>query len=174
MKLSEIKKLLNMVPAPYRWLDDERCVFACGETRYGIFATVMQLETTEHRYTIANISFGVIGPQFESENDLDTTLTGTGLQRTVFSTVADACINNKTIVGCDILCLGAADEVKDKRSLLYSLATSEIQQKVKQFSRANSLRVVTSNGTYIAILSKVQLSPEEQEFVMDKLNVVKA
>lgn len=174
MLLTEIKKLLGMVPVPYKWLDGERCIFTCGETHYGIFATVMDIDTRVRECSIANISFGVIGDKFETEDDLDLSLTGTGMQRTVFSTVADACINNPTIIDCDILCLGAADEVKDKRALLYSLATSEIQQKIKQFDRANRLRVVTSNGTHIAILSKVQLSPEEQEFVMDKLKLVKA
>ena len=106
-----------MVALQYKWIDSERAVFEFNEKKYGIFIDYQVLKLNKS-INIANISFGIIKGKFNTADDLDTSITNFGKPRTIFSTVAEACISNKEIINCDIICLAAADQSKNKRSLL--------------------------------------------------------
>jgi len=174
VNLTEIKKLLNMEPLPFKWLDEARAIFASGDTVLGIVAELLTIELSGSSYSVANVSFGIIHDTFENPEDLDLTLTGKGLARTIFSTVGAACLANTAVTGSDIICLGASDKVKERRDILYSMALTELQPKLKKFDRANNIRAITDNGTFINILSAVKFSAEDQELIADKLGIIKA
>jgi len=165
-----------MKPLPFRWQNSEHATFDFKESTYGILISYLTLEIVDsHRpINVANIAFGVLkSNSFKTEDDLDLNLTGGNMQRTVFSTVAAACLSNKSVVDSDVICLGSSDKVKDKRSLLYSLALSEIKNKEKSFASRNDIRVKTSNGTILNLLSRIEFSAEQKEEVAEKLGLTK-
>ena len=165
-----------MKPLPFSWQDSEHAVFNFKESQYGILISYLSLEILDssNAISVANIAFGVLkSDSFKTEDDLDLNLTGGNMQRTVFSTVASACLSNKNVVESDVIFLGSSDKVKDKRSLLYSLALSEIKNKEKRFADRNNIRVKTSNGTILNLLSSIEFNDEQQKEVADKLGLTK-
>ena len=167
-----LKEILDMVALPYKWLDLERATFKSDDKKYGIFIDyqVIQLKSS---INVANISFGIFSDQFVNSDDLDTSITNFGKPRTILSTVAEACISNKEIINCDIICLAAADQLKNKRNLLYSIALSEIRSKVKKFKLANDITVTTQNGTIITLLSNYLFSEDDKKIISIELGINK-
>lgn len=169
-----LKEILGMLPLPYKWIDEELAVFSLDDKKYGIFVDYLDLALHKKTIDVANISFGIIkNDKFDNADDLDTSITNFGKPRIILSTVAEACIKNQKITNCDIICLAASDQAKEKRLNIYSLATSEIMSKVKSFNSANSIKVKTQNGTLIMILSKIEFNKEEQLEISQKLNIDK-
>lgn len=163
-----------MVAQPYKWLSKERCIFEFENKKFGIFVSYIPIELKNGReFTVANISFSVIQNEKFNEEDLNTQLTGIGKPRTVFSTVAEACIANKKILKTDVICLAGSDNLANKRSLLYSVALAEIRSKVKEFDDALDIKAKTSNGTLITMLSKIEFTHEEKEQLKDTLMISK-
>ena len=91
----------------------------------------------------------------------------------IFSTVAEACCNNKDIIKSDIICLAASDQVKNKRTLLYSVALGEIKIRIPEFHKANDIKITTENGTVLTLLSKVNFNKKEKDEIKDKLLISK-
>jgi hypothetical protein len=169
-----LKEILDMVALPYKWIDEERAVFSLNDVKYGIFVDFQVLSLVYKTYNVANISFGIIkNKKFISAADLNTSITNAGKPLTVMSTVAEACIANKQIVDVDILCLAAADQAKEKRLNLYSVALSEIKSKVKSFTTSNIIYVKTENESRVMILSKVKFSEEDKEIITKQLKIDK-
>lgn len=164
-----------MVALPYEWTDRHKAVFEHNDKKYGIYVDYFRLKlSTLKNADVANISFGIIkDDNFSGSNDLDTSITNFGKPRTILSTVAEACISNKDIVNCDIISLASADQVKQKRTLLYSLALAEIRNKVKEFSVAKDLSVKSKTGTIITLLSKIEFTEEEQKEIAKELEIDK-
>jgi hypothetical protein len=78
---------------------------------------------------------------------------------------------NKQLLECHIIALAEADQAKNQRSVVYSLAVSEIKSKVKEFRR--DFNVKTSNGTHVLLLAKIDLTDKEKEAVLDQLSLSK-
>jgi hypothetical protein len=174
MRLRELlREIVGADPYPFEWLDKNRCVFNTTKTSIGIFVDFFELEIASRTLEIANISFGTFHEVFITTEDLDTQLTNTGEPRTVFSTVAHACIANKEIVESDLLCLAASDEHRQRRSILYSLALAEIQSNTQKFKHHNRFKIETLNGSIISILSNHHFSDEEKDEIRDKLKIEK-
>ena len=177
-----LKELLDMEALPYKWIDNERCVFKFEDIKFGIYAEYQELDfgKTEwegidfgnKKIDIVNISFGIFNTTFRTASDLNTSITNFGKPRTILSTVAEACLANSQIINSDIIALAASDQAKEKRFNIYQLALSEIRQKVKMFNN-ETFNIQTSNGTKIALLSKVILSDSEREFVKEKIGIDK-
>lgn len=173
MKLTEIKKLLGLAPAEFSWLDDSRCVFTIKGADYGISVEYLELQLQTRQLTAANISFGTIERQFDSAEDVQQQLTGrNSFQRTIFSTVAEAVLQNTSVMECDILVLGSSDAFKDQRDMLYTMAASELAQR-GSFPGRKLWRATTANGTKLILLSRVQLSDDEQRQILQKLHLNK-
>lgn len=168
-----IKEILDMVALPYEWLDDERCVFEFNGKKFGIFAEYLELKLSPNVFDIVNILFGTYEKEFNENEDLNLDLTNFGKPRTILSTVSEACIANRKIINSDIICLAASDQVKNKRSIIYSLALSEIRTKVKEFNHANDIELKTDDGANIVLLSKVEFSNEEKEYISKELGLTK-
>lgn len=167
-----LKEILDMVALPFKWIDEERAIFRFNGLKFGIYVEYLEIELPTRLINVANISFGIIKNTFNSANDLDTTITNFGKPRTILSTVAEACLANNILISSDIISLAAADQAKDKRMILYSLAASEIKNKLKIF-RGNDIRIKTANETKAFLLSKINFSEEEQEIIKSKLNLDK-
>jgi hypothetical protein len=170
-----LQEILGLTPQPYKWVSDNKCTFEFKDRKFGIYVEFQELNlSTKLKASVANISFGVLkGDSFNAEDDLDTSLTGFGSPRLIFSTVADACIKNAEIVKSDIICLAGSDESKDKRALLYSVALAEIRSRVKEFHKAKDITAKTSNGTILTLLSKIKFTDEEKEEIKDELLISK-
>ena len=162
-----------MVALPYKWLDSERAIFEFQDKKYGIFIDYQVLNLSKSKVNVANISFGIIKRQFNKADDLDTSITNFGKPRTILSTVAEACISNKEIINCDIICLAASDQAKEKRLNIYSLALSEIRSKVKKFKLANDIDIKVPNGTILTLLSTYLFSEDDKKLIFDKLGISK-
>jgi len=169
-----LKEILDMLPLPYKWIDNERATFSLEDVNYGIFIDYLSLDLKDKKYNVANISFGRIkNEKFNNADNLDTSITNFGKPRTVLSTIAVACIENKQVISCDLICLAVSDQAKEKRFNIYSLALSELRSKVKDFASAKDVYVKTQNGTRIVILSKVEFTEEEQKEISEKLKIDK-
>jgi hypothetical protein len=172
MRLDEI---LDSKPAPFKWLSDEICEFELDGQSYGIAIefVYLVLETLPSQLNCANVSFGIVENGFSSADDLDTSLTGANRQFAVFNTVAQACIANNQVMSSDVIVLGGADEVADKRSALYSLLWSKLSSKLdkryEDFNRFN----IKMNGHSLFIVSQHRFSDEEKEELATKLNFSK-
>jgi hypothetical protein len=165
-----LKEILDMVALPFKWIDNERAIFRFNDAKFGIHAEYQTLKLSTRQISIVNISFGKIkSKNFQGADDLDTSLTNFGKPRTFLSTVAEACLANNEILDCDIISLAAADQVKNKRILLYSLAGSEIKNKRPEF-RGKDINIKAPNGTIAFLLSKIEFTPEEQELIKQELN----
>lgn len=163
-----------MVALPYKWIDSERAIFEYENYKYGIFIEYLQLRVNRVDYNVANISFGILkSDKFTIANDLDTSRTNFGKPRTVLSTVGEACVSNKEVLNCDIICLAAVDQIKEKRFNIYQLALIEITGKVKAFDNAKTFHVKSKNGSEIIILSKIKFTEEEQKEISEKLGIDK-
>ena len=170
-----IKEILDMVALPYKWIDKHKALFEYDDKKYGIYVDYFHLKlSTMKTADVANISFGIIkNDNFSVSNDLDTSITNFGKPRTILSTVAEACLSNKDVVNCDIISLASADQIKEKRTLVYSLALAEIRNKVKEFSVAKDLNIKSKNGTVITLLSKIEFTEEEQKEITKELEIDK-
>lgn len=174
MRLRELlSEIVGSTPYSFKWLDEERCVFQSGSVKIGIFAEYQTLTLSNRDFEIVNISFGTIDKKFTSPNNIDTELTNAGEPRTIFSTVAHACIANHQIISSDLLCLAASDQHRKRRSLLYSLALGEIQATTQKFKNRNAFKIETSNGTIISILSNHLFTNEEKEEIQKELKISK-
>ena len=174
MKLKEIlTEIVGCKPLKFKWLDEERCVFNTNKAAFGIFVEYQTLSLSTIDLSLANVSFGTIDKKFLTVEDLNTSLTNLGEPRTVFSTVAHACLANKEVVNSNLLCLAASDKARIKRALLYSLALAEIQTNSIMFKNRNTIKVQTSNGTLISILSNHLFSEHEVEEIKNELKVSK-
>ncbi len=162
------REMLDMQPLPFKWLDEERATFLMDEVEYGIHAEYLDLKISNNVYDVANISFGRIkDKKFTKAEDIDTSITNFGKPRTVLTTVSDACLANKEIINCDLICIAAADQAKEKRLNIYSITISEIRNKVKSFEKIKDIYVKTKTGTGIIILSKIEFSKEEQQEISE-------
>ena len=169
-----LKEILDMVALPCKWEDSERATFLADDLKYGIAIEYLMLDVSNKHLTVANVSFGRLkNKTFQNADDLDTSITNFGKPRTILSTVAEACINNEDVIKSDLICLAAADQAKEKRLNIYSLALSEIRSKVKEFSAAADIYVKSKNGTQIIILSKAEFSEDEQREISEKLEINK-
>lgn len=173
-----LKEILDMVALPYEWSSDERATFEFNEKTFGIYVEFasLELESSSKRYNVANISFGIIQPQRKLTflpKDLDTEITNFGKPRTILSTVAEACLSNNELMSSDIIALAAADQAKEGRALVYSLAISEIRNKHTGFSNAKDIRLTNADGKYFILLSKIAFNEEEKQEVVDKLGFSK-
>lgn len=169
----KILEILGAKPLSFKWLDENRAVFTFNDQKFGIYADLMRLELNKNIYDICNISFGTFDKTFKTSDDLSTSLTRFKNPLTIFSTVAKACLSNKEIIECDHICLIGADEDKEKRSSLYSVAAHEIITQVESFNRHNLLFAYTSKGSLIVSISKQKLTPEEQQELGEKLKIGK-
>lgn len=176
MKL--LKEILDMAALPYNWLNNEKATFSFNGKTFGIVIYFLKLElaSSSQKYNVSNISFGVI-PEEKKKTfttaDLNTEITDFGKPRTILSTVAEACLANKELISSDIIALAAADQVKEGRALIYSLAISEIRNNHTGFSNAKDIRLKNSEGKYFVLLSKVDFSEEEKQEVANKLGFAK-
>lgn len=172
MSYKLLKEMLGFPPAPFEWLDVQRCVFSIEEQQYGIF---VESFTLDHKYNTVNISFGRIlnEGQFRGPSDLDTTLSGTGRPRFVLSTVSAACLENTEVQHADIICLAASDEHSVKRGIVYSIAASEIRQFVPGFHGTELHTVKTESGSILTLLVKRTISPDDVVTIMTTLKLTK-
>lgn len=167
-----LKEILDMSALPFKWIDNERAVFRFNDSKFGIYVEYLEIRLPTRLINVANISFGILKNNFNNANDLDTTLTNFGKPRTILSTVAEACLENNTLISSDIISLAAADQAKDKRMTLYSLAATEIKSKIKVF-KGNDILIKTANETKAFLLSRTSFSKEEQEIIKTELNLDK-
>jgi len=166
-------ELLDMVPLPFKWLDNNRAVFTFEGRNFGIYVDFLSLVLKKKHASVVNVSFGIIKDKFVGADDLDTTLTNLGKIRTVLSTVAAACIANKEVALSDIVCIASADQAKDQRNIIYSIALSEIRAKVPAFSHAKQILVMSNNGTKIILLSKVEFTEADKLEISNILGINK-
>ncbi len=158
-----------MTPLPFEWLDKKRATFQFKDHGFGIFVDFLTL-SLDKSVDVANISFGRIeGSNFNNAGDLDTSLTNLGHIRTILSTVAAACISNKQVTSSDVICLASTDQAKDKRTLIYSVALSEIRSRVIAFSSAKDIKVLSPNGTKIILLSKIEFTEKDKLKIASEL-----
>ena len=172
MSYKLLKEILGFPPAPFEWLDVQRCVFNIDEQQYGIF---VESFTIDKKYNTVNISFGRLSnaASFHSPSDLDTTLSGTGRPRFVLSTVSAACLENTEVQHADIICLAASDEHSAKRGVVYSIAASEIRQFTPGFHGTELRTVKTENGAILTLMIKRTISPEDVVTIMTTLKLTK-
>ena len=173
-----LKEILDMVALPFEWSSNERATFEFNGETFGIFVEFarLELQSSNREYNVSNISFGIIDKnriKTFSPNDLNTEITNFGKPRTILSTVAEACLANKELISSDVIALAAADQAKEGRALVYSLAISEIRNKHTGFFKSNDIRLKNSEGKYFVLLSKVNFSDEEKQEVADKLGFSK-
>lgn len=169
-----LKEILNMTALPFNWLDDKRCQFTIQNKQIGIFIEFVDINLTTRHVSCANVVFGeIINDKFEDETSLSLTLTGLGKPRTVFSTVAEACIANINIINSDIICIASTDDVKETRNLLYSLMFSEIKEKIIKFKNAKIINMMSETGNYLVLLTNLDFSREEITLINSQLGLKK-
>jgi hypothetical protein len=172
MKLRDIlEAIIDHPKLSFKWIDDQRCTFEFNERIFGIY---IDYQTLFEKYSVANVSFGVLKQKsrFFSDEEIDTKLTGDGKPKLIFSTVAHACLANKNLTGCDMIALAGADEKKEKRVILYDVLIWEIQTRFSEFKSRNIFYIKTPFGI-ATILSKFMLTPDEQKLVQDELKISK-
>lgn len=173
MSFKFIKEILGMPPAPFEWLDDNRCVFLVDDQWYGINVEELILDTNPSR-SVVNISFGRIGrSSFTSPDELDLTLSGVGKPRYVLSTVGAACIASSLIKTADVICLAATDEHSLRRSPIYSIAASEIRQCVPGFGGTTMEMVKTPTGDLLTLIVKKTIDQPMRDLICTKLELTK-
>ena len=166
-----LKEILDMVALPFKWIDDERAMFSFDDRLFGIFVEYMILGLPNREVTVANVSFGRVRNLKFGVNDIDTSLTNFGKPRTILSTVAEACLANHDLMKSEIISLAAADQAKNKRELVYSLAVSEIRSKVRAFR--NDFTVTGKSGSRVMILAQIALTDDEKNIIKDELGLNK-
>jgi hypothetical protein len=166
-----LKEILDMVALPYQWLDSERAIFKFEDISYGIIVEYLELKLPTRIIHVSNVSFGLIKEKLQTADDLDTSLTKFGKLRTILSTVAEACLANSDLMKCDVIALAAAEQAREKRSIVYSFAISEIKTKVKAFRK--DFTVKSKSGSLIMLLTKIDLTVEEQSYIKDQLGLNK-
>ena len=57
--------------------------------------------------------------------------------------------------------------------LIYSLALQELKHKAPQFKKMNDLRITTSNGITVILLSRINFTENEREQVALELGITK-
>lgn len=171
-----LREILGLQPLDFKWLTPNvRATFNDGKRTIGVLIDELSLDLPSRTLSLVNVSFGTIdGKTFQSEDDLDTSLTGTGAARTVFATVAAICKASKTLQDADLICLGGADEHRERRAVLYSIAWSEVKQHLPKFQDVKPQRITTATGAILLVLSSVQLDLEERNIVLNSLNLVKS
>lgn len=176
--MSFLKEILDMKALPFEWIDEDRCTFKFEDKLFGICIDYLnlELESSKKKYSVSNVSFGIINENKSisfTSDDLNTEITNFGKPRTILSTVAEACLANKDLISSDVIALAAVDQVEEGRALIYSLATSEIRMKRKEFSSSNDIRLKNIEGKYFVLLSKIEFSDDEKQEVADKLGFLK-
>ena len=173
-----LKEILDMVALPFVWHSDEKATFSFDGKIFGIFVDFLNLElqSSDTKYSVSNVSFGLIPEEKKktfTSSDLNTEITNFGKPRTILSTVAEACLENKELLASDVIALAAADQAKEGRALIYSLAISEIRNKHTGFSNAKDIRLKNAEGKYLVLLSKVNFSEEEKQEIANNLGFLK-
>jgi len=161
-----LQEIINAPPLPYKWLTTNTCSFVFNNTSFGIVLEPMMLTLVGGKQiSVVNISFGVVKDinQPISPKNLNLNLTGFGSPRTVMSTVAAACTDNKTMRTYDMFVVAASEQVT-RRVGMYTLAISQLDTNLHDLYKF-SYRAHTPNGTTLIVSSKIELSQEEIEYV---------
>ena len=170
VKLFEI---LDVIPLPFKWENNETAYFKFEDTQLRIDIDSMMLTLkSEKPINVANVSFGKI----KNNKELDTALTGYNKPRTILSTVVNACVNNKSLMSHDIICFASSDDktdIRGKRFMIYNYAVNEFKRKYPEFSFDKDLAIKTSNGTIAVLLSKVEFSKEDSDWICENLVISK-
>jgi hypothetical protein len=161
-----------MKALPYNWISSERCVFALDDKQFGIYIEYQELTLQDRDLEVANITFGLIKSYNFDHSSINTELTNFGKPRTILSTVAEACLANFDLMKCDVIALAAADQAKDQRIFVYSLAMAEIKQKKPEF-RKKDIQVRTKNGSRLILMSKIEFTKVEQDYIIQQLDLEK-
>lgn len=158
MLLWEIIK--NVKPLPFEWLDNEHARFNSGNFNYGLIFENKIIKLPEETLSVTNIVFGTLNTDngLFSINDLNLGLTNSGNIRTIFGTLAAAVVANKP--KSNLIVIGAGDNVREKRSHLYSLVISDILSEFKEYS--DIYDVTDSNGNKLCVISNKKLSNKIQ------------
>jgi hypothetical protein len=158
MLLWEIIK--NIKPLPFEWQDNIHARFNSIHARYGIVYEKKKLAVLNKTLSVTNIVFGTLETESGSfsQKELNLSLTGYGNIREVFATVGAAVIANKPKT--NLIVIGAGDNVKEKRSHLYSLAISDIISDLPEY--ADVYYVEDKVGNKLTVMSDENLSKEMQ------------
>jgi glycerate kinase len=158
MLLWEIIK--NVTPLPFEWLDDTHARFNSGDFNYGLIFETKVIKLPGEILSVTNIVFGTLHTDngLFSINDLNLSLTNSGNIRTIFGTLAAAVVANKPKT--NLVVIGAGDNVREKRSHLYSMVISDILSEFKEYS--DIYDVTDSNGNKLCVMANKKLSNKTQ------------
>src|SRR5574343_62550 len=122
-----LQEILDVEYLPVKWITNSTGTFSFMDKQFGIIIESIEIDIQTRYITVCNISFGVVIDITKpiTHNNINRELTNFGKPRTVMATVGRACVSNPHIQDFDIILVAAADQVKQKRIGIYTLAISE-------------------------------------------------
>jgi hypothetical protein len=152
------------------WLDSSRCEFKLHDVKYGVLFEEIDVTLPERTLPLMNVSFGVVHKEFDSEDDLDLSLTKLEQAPSVLNAVATAILEKLKSSDVRLLVFGGGDDSAERRANVYRLAASKLKHRLK-FKTMKTVK--TENDAVLNVLMKDDLSDEEVQFVLSGLNLRK-